>query len=165
MCLVQQFLGQVGVVAVHHLVPNLRGEFHGLWAGIAPIAVSSFLRDHPGIPNAHRVFNSKGESTIGEHLSHHKLTGEGLGFHPDGRPLPGRRLPSEELAQLFGLDVDPSHSRMEHFRTLLNEHRFPMVAQQVESLLRKWESLGGPFSWGSGQETNRSLTMWAGPAQ
>ncbi len=129
-------------------------------AGTAPIAVSSFLRDHPGVPNAHRVFNSKGESTIGSHLSQHKLVKEGLGFHPDGRPLPGQRLSSEELAQLFGLDVDPSQSRRERFLALLNEHRSPLVAQQVEFLLREWEELGGFFSWGDGQETSCSLTMW-----
>lgn len=129
-------------------------------AGTAPVTVSSFLRDHPGTPNAHRVFNSKGESTIGAHLSRSKLLEEGLGFHPDGRPLPGQRLPSEELAQLSGLDVDPSQSRMERFHTLLNEHRSPMVTQQVEFLLRGWEGLGGSFSWGSGQETSCSLTMW-----
>lgn len=129
-------------------------------AGSAAITVSSFLRDHPGTPNAHRVFNSKGESTLGSHLSQPKLLEEGLDFHPDGRPLPGQRISPEELAQLFGLDVDPSQSRMERFHALLNENRSPLVAQQVELLLNEWEELGGFFSWGSGQETSCSLTMW-----
>ncbi|WP_061082333.1 GmrSD restriction endonuclease domain-containing protein [Nocardiopsis alborubida] len=128
--------------------------------GTAPIAVSAFLRAHPGAPNSHRVFNSKGEPIAGVRNAASVLSEEGVRFLSDGRPVPSQQLASEELAGLLGMDVDTSQNRSNRFRALLKENRSPAVVQQVSVLLEDWEALGGSFSWGNAQETSCSLTTW-----
>ncbi|MFI2238459.1 GmrSD restriction endonuclease domain-containing protein [Streptomyces chrestomyceticus] len=134
--------------------------------------VGSYLAKHADVPNAHRVLTAGGTSSPGfawldgrTESQQEALEREGVRF--DGAVADARqRLLTTELAELAGLDAPEERAedsavrrpgtpaeRPEHFAALLRAHQ-PAVAEEVLTLLGKWEAEGGWLGYGAAAETS-----------
>ncbi|TDC25701.1 DUF262 domain-containing protein [Streptomyces sp. 8K308] len=147
----------------------------------SPQTVGNYLATRTDLPNAHRVLRADGTSSPEfawldgrTETQQQALEREGVRFNGAAADRE-QRLSMGELAELAGLDrpreaddeagAPPPEGavtdRAEHFRKLLFTHH-PDVADELLTLLLKWEKDGGRLGYGAADETSCAPTLREG---
>ncbi|MER6815558.1 DUF262 domain-containing protein [Spirillospora sp. NPDC000708] len=130
--------------------------------GVPAPRVGSYLNNHPGMDNAHRVLTSEGTVSPAfrwpddrTETARDVLAREGVPFSHGGVADFARRLGPADLAASIGMDTT-DEEQADRFRNQLTDQGLE-IASSVGRILDHWRARGGSLFYGSSAEVSCRL--------